>query len=115
MSNVSSQEMRIFFSPDGSDPMLLDTKAGLHALHAELEAFLASTASSAEFPAKTSHSPEPYQEFLGGLRLLKATGGTRQTVYRGLRRVDQHFKLTMTASNILRIARMPCAVTQGAT
>jgi hypothetical protein len=42
--------MRIFFSPDGSDPMLLDTKAGLHALHAELEAFLASTASSAEFP-----------------------------------------------------------------
>jgi transposase len=45
----------------------------------------------------------------------KSIGRIRQTVYRGLRRVDQHFKLTMTASNILRIARMPCAVPQGAT
>jgi IS5 family transposase len=44
----------------------------------------------------------------------KTVGRIRQTVYRGLRRVDQHFKLTMTASNILRIARMPAAVLQGA-
>jgi transposase len=43
----------------------------------------------------------------------KTVGRIRQTVYRGLRRVDQHFKLTMTASNILRIARMPAAVPQG--
>jgi hypothetical protein len=40
----------------------------------------------------------------------KTVGRIRQTVYRGLRRVAQHFKLTMTASNILRIARMPGAV-----
>ncbi len=40
-------------------------------------------------------------------------GHIRQTVFRGLRRVDQHFKLTMTASHILRIARMPCAVPPG--
>ena len=44
----------------------------------------------------------------------KTIGRIRQTVYRGLRRVDQHFKLTMTASNILRIARMPTAAPQGA-
>jgi transposase len=44
----------------------------------------------------------------------KTIGRIRQTVFRGLRRVDQHFKLTMTASNILRIARMPCAVPRGA-
>ena len=44
----------------------------------------------------------------------KTVGRIRQTVYRGLRRVDQHFKLTMTASNIIRIARMACAVPQGA-
>jgi transposase len=43
----------------------------------------------------------------------KTIGHIRQTVYRGLRRVDQHFKLTMTASNIIRIARMACAVPQG--
>ncbi len=43
----------------------------------------------------------------------KTVGRIRQTVYRGLRRVDQHFKLTMTASNIIRIARMACVVPQG--
>lgn len=36
----------------------------------------------------------------------KTIGRLRQTVYRGLRRVDQHFKLTMTASNLIRIARI---------
>ena len=44
----------------------------------------------------------------------KTVGHIRQTVYRGLQRVDQHFKLTMTASNLVRIARMPFAVPQGA-
>lgn len=44
----------------------------------------------------------------------KTVGRIRQTVYRGMRRVDQHFKLTMTASNIVRIARMLCADPQGA-
>jgi transposase len=43
----------------------------------------------------------------------KTVGGIRQTVYRGLRRVDQHFKLTMTASNIVRMARMQSAVPEG--
>jgi len=45
----------------------------------------------------------------------KTVGRIRQTVFRGMRRVDQHFKLTMTASNIVRIARMVSAVPQGAT
>jgi transposase len=43
----------------------------------------------------------------------KTIGRIRQTVYRGLRRVDQHFKLTMTASNIVRMARILFAVPQG--
>lgn len=43
----------------------------------------------------------------------KTVGHIRQTMYRGLQRVDQHFKLTMAASNIVRIARMPFAVPQG--
>jgi len=45
----------------------------------------------------------------------KTIGRIRQTVYRGIRRVDQHFKLTMTASNIVRMARMLSAVPHGAT
>lgn len=44
----------------------------------------------------------------------KTVGRIRQTLYRGMRRVDQHFKLTMTASNIVRMARMRCAQPQGA-
>jgi transposase len=44
----------------------------------------------------------------------KTVGRIRQTVYRGLRRVDQHFKLTMTASNITRMARILSAAPQGA-
>jgi transposase len=44
----------------------------------------------------------------------KTIGRIRQTVYRGIRRVDQQFKLTMTASNIVRMARMPLAMPQGA-
>jgi hypothetical protein len=44
----------------------------------------------------------------------KTVGRIRQTVYRGMRRVDQHFKLTMTASNIVRIARILNAAPQAA-
>ena len=43
----------------------------------------------------------------------KTIGRIRQTVFRGIRRVDQHFKLTMIASNIVRMARMPGVVPQG--
>lgn len=44
----------------------------------------------------------------------KTVGHIRQTVYRGLQRVDQHFKLTMTASNIVRMARIWTTMPQGA-
>lgn len=42
----------------------------------------------------------------------KTVGRIRQTVYRGMQRVDQHFKLTMTASNIVRMARIMMVVPQ---
>ncbi|MFP4899196.1 transposase, partial [Paraburkholderia sp. BR14261] len=45
----------------------------------------------------------------------KTIGRIRQTVYRGIKRVDQHFMLTMVASNLTRMARMPGVVPQGAT
>jgi hypothetical protein len=44
----------------------------------------------------------------------KTIGRIRQTVYRGIKRVDQHFKPTIKASNIVRMARMLRAVPQGA-
>lgn len=45
----------------------------------------------------------------------KTVGRIRQTVYRGLKRVDLQFKLTMTASNIVRMARMLSATRIAAT
>lgn len=43
----------------------------------------------------------------------KTVGKLRQTVYRGIKRVDQHFKLTMVASNLTRMVRILTAVPQG--
>ena len=40
----------------------------------------------------------------------KTVGRIRQTVFRGIRRVDQQFKLNMLASNIVRLSRMPGVV-----
>lgn len=45
----------------------------------------------------------------------KSIGRIRQTVFRGLRRVDQQFKLTMTASNLVRMARILFVAPQGST
>lgn len=42
----------------------------------------------------------------------KMVGRIRQTVFRGIQRVDQQFKLTMTASNLTRMARILFAVPQ---
>ena len=72
--------MRIFFTPDGSDPMLLDTKEGLHVIHHELRTFLSSSETSAAFPAATDGSPEPYAQFLCGLRVVKDAGDARLTL-----------------------------------
>jgi hypothetical protein len=44
----------------------------------------------------------------------KTIGRIRQTVFRGLKRVDQQFKLTLTASNLMRMARMLIAAPVGA-
>ena len=62
--------MRIFYSPS-SDPMLLGPGTELNALYAHLSEFLASPAVAIALPAQITGSPEPYQQFLPGLRLKK--------------------------------------------
>jgi len=42
----------------------------------------------------------------------KTIGRIRQTMFRGIHRVDQQFKLNMLASNIVRMSRMPGVVPQ---
>ncbi len=44
----------------------------------------------------------------------KTIGRIRQTVYLGIKRVDQQFKLTRAARNLTHMARMPSVVPQGA-
>jgi len=51
--------------------MLLDTVEGLRLFHARIVAFIESSHGEGVFPAETSGSPEPYSEFLGGLRVKK--------------------------------------------
>ncbi|WP_074168990.1 transposase [Caballeronia fortuita] len=43
----------------------------------------------------------------------KTVSRLRQTVYRGIVSVNQHFKLTMLASNLKRMARILTALLQG--
>ncbi len=47
------------------------------------------------------------------LSRAKTVGRIRQAVYRRLGRVEQQFKLTMTASGIVPMARIPCAGPRG--
>lgn len=42
----------------------------------------------------------------------KTVGRIRQSVFRGLHRVDLQFKLTMLASNIVQMSRMPAVVSE---
>ena len=60
--------------------MLLDTQVALRAIHQELRTFLASSATTAGFPAATDGNPEPYSEFLCGVRLIKGAGEARLTL-----------------------------------
>jgi len=67
---ILERRMRIYYS-SGSDPMLLDTRANLHKLGAELFAYLQSTATAAAFAADVDGAADPYDELLPGLRLQK--------------------------------------------
>lgn len=69
--------MRIFCSNSGGDPMLLDTEQGLKELHSRLLLFVDGCTTEAEFPALTHGSPDPYNEFLPGIRLIKTSGAVQ--------------------------------------
>lgn len=68
--------MRIFYSSSGGDPMLLDREEALHALATELREFAAGRRASGAFTAERNGSPEPYTEFLCGIRVQRADGGS---------------------------------------
>jgi hypothetical protein len=65
--------MKIFYSPE-SDPMLLDSVEGLNKLHKKLVSFLGSEQKQKIFEAETSGNPQPYDEFLTYLDILKSEG-----------------------------------------
>lgn len=54
--------------------MLLDSVQGLRELHDRFENFLASPSRAISFPAITSSDPEPYDELLLGLHVIKDEG-----------------------------------------
>ena len=68
--------MRIFYSQVG-DPMLLDTIKGMREFNKEFNTFVSSTAEKASFAAEINGEPDPYNEFLKGLRVEKTEGNAR--------------------------------------
>ncbi len=66
----------LIFSSSVGDPMLLDSKRGLRELHKMVEQFIESSEQEASFRAITTGDPSPYEEFLGGLRVVKGTDST---------------------------------------
>jgi len=65
--------MRIFNAHDG-DPMLMSTRQGMAELKKKFKSFVLSPDENASFNAETTGSPEPYEEFLRGLRIKKSKG-----------------------------------------
>src|SRR5436309_1065073 len=65
--------MRIYFT-DGQYPMLLDSLAGMNALHDRLQDFLISKDPILSLPADRSGPSAPYSELLAGLELRKGDG-----------------------------------------
>jgi len=63
----------IFYAQTG-DPMLLDSVAGLRDLHGRFTDFIHSAAVKEAFAANSLGGPEPYAEFLRGLRVCKTNG-----------------------------------------
>jgi hypothetical protein len=63
--------MGIFYDSGSGDPMVLDRKAALHGLARELRKLATDARLDEVFTAETNGSPEPYAEFLPGLRVQK--------------------------------------------
>ena len=66
--------MRIFYSSNSGDPMLLDQEKGLHRLADELRAMVA-VRDRRTFAADIDGSPVPYDELLQGLRVRRLSAG----------------------------------------
>jgi hypothetical protein len=66
--------MRIFYSSNGVDPILLDQEERLHWLADALRAMVA-VGEGKTFPADVGRSPAPYDEVLRGLRVRKLNAG----------------------------------------
>lgn len=65
--------MRIYYSAD-SDPMILDSIAGLNEIHTRLTDFLGSDQSVIRLSADVSGSPGPSQELLPALEVVRTDG-----------------------------------------
>jgi len=99
--------MRIFNAARG-DPMLLDSAQGLEALHDRLTEFLDSAADAVSLAALTNGSPEPYTEFLGGLRLHRHSAGSKLCITS-----DRWLELSATEAELERFTQLFRGVADG--
>ena len=91
--------IRIFFDAAVGDPMLLDSANGLLDFRERFNDFLVSAAEEASFPALTNGNPEPYKEFLRGLRVRKTAQGANLSISG-----DRWLELTASLAELRRFS-----------
>ena len=60
--------------------MLMSTLLGMAEFKKQFKAFVLSSNESSSFDAETTGNPEPYDEFLKGLRIIKSNGPTQLSI-----------------------------------
>jgi hypothetical protein len=96
LKRIGISDMRIYYSQD-TGPMLLETGVNLDLLQGRLSTFLTSEIESDSVPAETAHSPAPYHEFLGGLRIQKTQGQVMLSLAE-----DRWLELTGSEANLAK-------------
>jgi hypothetical protein len=96
------------FNSDVGDPMLSDSVPGLEELQRRFIRFLASDAERASFPARMDGNPEPYKEFLGGLRVRKDLHTSQLHIS-----LDRWLELAGPLAELQQFAKLLAAPTNG--
>ena len=91
--------MRIFYEP-GQDPMVLDSLAGMSAVHGRIREFVESDARSMVLDAKVSGDPAPYTQFLRALEFEVSGGPIVASIS-----PQNHLKIVGSRENLATYAR----------
>jgi hypothetical protein len=93
--------MRIFYQPGSDDPMVLGREADLRSFAKQLREVAAGDRARGAYTAQTDGCPEPYSEFLPGVR-VEQSGGSQPECYLA---PDRWLELRASAANLEELCR----------